>query len=368
MDAIVCHDFGQSSVQDVPKPTAGPDELLIEVQRVQLSVTECNLYQGNEITHYEAIHDRLAEGDARLFGHEFCGIVRGLGNNVQEFKKGDRVYAPGKISCNECRQCQTGFELYCPNKTYIGYDTPGALAEYAALPTEALCKVPEAVSNAETAALQPLASAYLCVEEADIAAGDVIAVFGTGVMGYQCAQLALLNGAEHVIVVDVDETKLDIARDRGLNAVNTATTDPVKKIKALTNGIGVDIAFEAVGGNQSNITDGTDPIAQAFDAVRPGGCIVQVGYMIGDVSLTPRQLRSKSVDWINPVSGVTALTPNTTTGEYVASLVAGGRISIDEYVTHERPGLGAFEEAIKITLQKQQYDALGPVQMTLASE
>lgn len=368
MDAIVCHDFGQSSVEDVPEPTAGPDELLIEVQRVQLSVTECNLYRGNEIAHYETVRDRLAEGDARLFGHEFCGIVRGLGADVQGFSEGDRVYAPGKIPCHECRQCQTGFELYCPNKTYIGYDTPGALAEYAALPAEALCTVPDGVSEAEAAALQPLASAFLCVEEADIAAGDVVAVFGTGVMGYQCAQLALLSGAERVITLDVDEEKLAIARDRGLIALDVTATDPVEEINALTNGFGVDVAFEAVGGDQSNAAEGSDPIAQAFDVVRPGGSVVQVGYVIGEVSLTPRQLRSKSIDWINPVTGVTALTPNTTTGEYVASLVADGRVSIDEYVTHERSGLGAFEEAVEMTLRKEQYDSLGPVQMILSGD
>lgn len=368
MDAIVCHDFGESSVQDVPKPTIGPDELLIAVQRVQLSVTECNLYRGNEIAHYETIRDRLVDGNARLFGHEFCGIVRDLGTNVQGFSEGDRVYAPGKIPCHECRQCRTGFELYCPNKTYIGYHTPGALAEYAALPAEALCKVPDDVSDAEAAAMQPLASAFLCVEEADIAAGDVVAVFGTGVMGYQCAQLALLKGAERVITLDINEKKLAVARDRGLIALDATATNLVEEIYALTNGIGVDVAFEAVGGKQSNGTDGTDPIAQAFDIVRPGGSVVQVGYIIGDVSLTPRRLRSKSVDWINPVTGVTALTPNTTTGEHVASLVADDRVSIDEYITHERSGLGAFEEAVEMTLQQDKYDSLGPVQMILSGK
>lgn len=368
MDAIVCHDFGESTVESVPEPTMGPEDLLIDIRRVQLSVTECNLYYGNEIAHYEQVHDRLASGPAQLFGHEFCATVRDVGDDVTEFDLGDRVYAPGKIPCHDCRQCRTGFELYCPNKTYIGYDTPGALAESAALPAEALCSVPAGVTDAEAAALQPLASAVLCVEEASIEPGDVVAVLGTGVMGYQCAQLARLRGADRVVTVDVEPEKLSIAADRGLTPVDATEQDPVAVIDALTDGIGADVVFEAVGGDQSDATSGSDPIAQAFRTVRPGGTVVQVGYVIGDVTVTPRHLRSKSVDWVNPVTGVTARTPNATTGEYVASLVADGRVSIEEFITHEVNGLAEFETAVEMTMNKAAHGALGPAQIVIQGE
>lgn len=382
MKAVVCHEFGESTVEDVPKPTPGPDEVLLSIDRVQLSVTECNLYYGNEITHYEAVRDRLAAGGARLFGHEFCATVVETGNGIGDegFAPGDRVYAPGKVPCHSCRQCRTGFELHCPNKTYIGYDTPGALAEYAALPAEALCRVPEGVSDAEAAAMQPLASAQLTVDEAPIDSGDVVAVVGTGVMGFQCAQLASLNGAGRIIVVDVDPEKLAIAKRHGFRAVNAGETDPVQRILELTDGIGADVVFEAVGGEQTDATGGAadgrddsgnddgrrpDPVAQAFAAARPGGSVVQVGYIIGELTVDPRQLRSNSVDWINPVTGVTAHTPNATTGEHVANLVADGRVSIHEYVTHELDGLARFEEAVEITMHKDDHDALGPAQLVL---
>ena len=365
MDAIVCHDFGEATVEDVPEPNLGPTDLLVDVRRVQLSVTECNLYRGNEITHYETVRNRLAGGEARLFGHEFCATVRDVGGSVVGFEPGDRVYAPGKVPCHNCRQCRTGFELHCPNKTYIGYDTPGALAESAALPAEALCPVPDDVTDAEAAALQPLASAFLCVEEAEIESGDVVAVFGTGVMGYQCAQLSLLKGADRVVTVDVDPKKLSMSEDRGAIPVDATERDPVKAIDELTDGIGADVVFEAVGGDQNDATDGTDPIAQAFKTVRPGGSIVQVGYIIGDTTLTPRRLRSKSVDWVNPVTGVTSLTPNATTGEYVGSLIGDDRVSIAEFVTHELDGLSAFEDAVEITLNKAKHNALGPAQMVI---
>jgi threonine dehydrogenase-like Zn-dependent dehydrogenase len=365
MKAVVCHGFGDSTIEEVPDPTPGPEEVLLEIERVQLSVTECNLYYGNEIAHYEAVRDRLASGSARLFGHEFCGTVLETGTSVDGFLPGERVYAPGKIPCHSCQQCRTGFELHCPNKTYIGYDIPGALAERAAFPAEALCAVPDTVSNAEITAMQPLASAQLTVDEAPIDSGDVVAVIGAGVMGYQCAQLATLQGAGQVIAVDVDPEKLDIAKRRGLTTVNAAETAPADRILSETDGIGADVVFEAVGGDQSDAIGGSDPLAQAFGAVRTGGSVVQVGYIIGDVTFHPRQLRSKSVDWINPVTGVTAHTPNATTGEHVADLVADDRVSIDEYITHELDGLERFEEAVEITMHKADHGARGPAQLVL---
>lgn len=365
MDAVVCDAFGSASVESVPKPTPEDDEVLVEIRRVQLSVTECLLFRGEKVAHYEAVKRRIERGDGRLFGHEFCGVVVGCGADAEGFELGDRVYAPGKVPCGECRQCRTGFELYCPEKSFIGYDRPGALAEYAAFPAEALATVPDAVSDREAAALQPLASSLLAVEEGGVGAGDVVAVVGTGVMGYQCGQLALERGADRVFAVDVDPAKLEIAAERGLVPVDATERDPVEEILSRTDGVGVDRAFEAVGGDQHHGTAGDDPLAQAVRMSRPGGAVVQVGYIAGELTLTPRQIRSKSIDWINPATGVLWTSPNTFTGDYVATLVGEGRVSIDEFVTHEVGGLNAVEEAIDITLDKPAYEARGPAQIVL---
>lgn len=366
MQAIVCHDFEDHRLETVPEPDPEYGEVKVAIDRVQLSVTECALYRGQRIAHYEAIKTRLESGPAKLFGHEFCGRVVELGEGVSTFSVGDRVYAPAKIPCHDCRQCDRGFELHCPNKTYLGYDTPGALAEYATFPAEGLCTVPEGVSDAETAAMQPLASSILAVDEADIGTGDVVAVIGTGVMGYQCAQLAQNQGARTVIGIDVDSEKLDILADRGFETVNARETDPVQAIDAATAGVGADVVFEAVGGAQSHGTEGSDPLAQAFGMARSGGAVVQVGYIIDEIEIAPRAVRTKSVDWINPVTGVTAPTPNTTTGELAAELVASGRVSLKEYITHELEGLESFAEAVDITLDKEEYGARGPAQIVLS--
>ncbi|WP_092816860.1 zinc-dependent alcohol dehydrogenase [Halopenitus malekzadehii] len=366
MQAIVCHGFEDHSIETVPEPEPENGDVKVAIDRVQLSVTECALYRGQRIAHYEAIKRRFEDGPAQVFGHEFCGRVVELGEDVSSFEIGDRVYAPAKIPCHDCRQCDRGFELHCPNKTYLGYDTPGALAEYAVFPAEGLCTVPEGVSDAETAALQPLASSILAVDEADIGTGDVVAVIGTGVMGYQCAQLARTQGARTVIGVDVDPEKLDVLAAHGFETVNARETDPVQAVEAATAGVGADVVFEAVGGEQSHGTEGSDPLAQAFGMARSGGSVVQVGYIIDEISIAPRAVRTKSVDWINPVTGVTAPTPNTTTGELAGELVDDGRVSLEEYITHELDGLESFETAVEITLNKAEYGARGPAQIVLS--
>lgn len=366
MKAVVCEAFGESSVEDVPMPSVRSDEVLVDIQRVQLSVTECNLYHGEEISHHETVRDRLEDGPARLFGHEFCGEIVETAENVSGFEIGDRVYAPGKIPCKECEYCRAGRELYCSNKEYIGYDMPGALAEYAALPAEPLCRVPDEVSDAEAAAMQPLASTVLCLREADIEQGDIVAVIGTGVMGFQSAQLALLKGASNVIVIDIDDRKLEIAEQHGLIPVNATATDPIEAVHERAGGIGADVVIEAVGGDQTHGTEGTDPLAQATGMVARGGTVVQIGYLIGDLTVTPRVLRSKSIDWVNPVTGATALGPDRTTGTFAAQLVEQGRVSIEQYITHELTGLESFERAVEMTLNKEEYDALGPVQIVLS--
>lgn len=346
-------------------PSVEPSQVLVKVRRVQLSVTECNLYFGEEISHHEAVRDRLEDGPSRLFGHEFCGEIIETADDVTAFDAGDRIYAPGKILCGECNYCRAGRELYCLNKEYIGYDIPGALAEYTTLPIEALCRVPEGVSDAEAAAMQPLASTILCLQDAGIEQGDVVAVVGTGIMGFQCAQLALLQGASDVVAIDIDQQKLDIAARHGLSPIDATATDPVATVHEYAGGIGADVVIEAVGGDQAHGTDGPDPLAQAVKMVARGGTIVQVGYIIGDLSVTPRTLRSKSVNWINPVSGMRTIGPDRTTGTLAARLVAQGRISIDEYITTELSGLDSFERAIEMTLNKEEYDALGPTQIVL---
>lgn len=365
MRAVCFHDFDDATVEDVPTPTPSEDEVLIEVRRVQLSVTECKLYRGEKIAHYEQIEARLADAPVRMLGHEFTGEVVEVGEDVTTLAPGDRVYAPGKIPCLQCPYCLAGYRNVCPEKTQIGYDIPGGLAEYVTLPSTPLRTLPPGVTDAEGAAMQPFASAVGATVTAGIDAGTVVAVVGCGVMGYQCAQLARHEGARAVYVTDVEPAKLEIASARGLTTIDAGEDDPVEVIRRDTNGVGADVVFEAVGGKQRDGTEGTEPLAQAMQLVRRGGSVIQVGHIIDRISLTPRMIKSKSVDWLSPPSGILHLSPTTDTGDLAPELVAEGHCRIDQYITHELDGLAAFEELVEITLNKPEHGALGPAQIVV---
>lgn len=367
MRAVVVHDYNDASVEELPRPDPEPNEVLVAINRVQLSVTECRLYRGEDLVHGESVANRLAEGPSQLFGHEFCGVVEETGEEVTTFAIGDRVYAPGKIFCGECAFCTSGSTHLCPNKIQIGYDRPGATAEYLAVPTEPLARLPEQVSDAEGAAMQPFSHAVVCAYEAGIETGDVVAVIGTGVMGYQMGQLALQHGASRVFAVDVVPEKLDLAAGNGMIPIDARDENPVERIRSATDEVGADIVIEAVGGDQSAGTTGTDPLAQAYQIARYGGQIVQVGHILGDVTLRPGSFRAKSVDWLNPSQGVRTTGPNTNLGRIAPELVANDRVSIAEYVTHELDdGLAAFDDAVDRTLD--QAAGLGPAQMVVRDD
>lgn len=364
MKAVVCDDFGDASVTDVPDPKVGPGDVLVAVHRVQLSVTECELFDGQEVAHYETVTTRLASGDGQLFGHEFCGKAVRTGDAVTGIEVGDRVYAPGKITCGSCIFCTRGSEQYCENKEGIGFERPGALAEYISVPEDVLCSVPDALSDAEAAALQPLASALLCVDDAGIQSGDVVTVIGTGVMGYQCGQLAFLQGAAEVYALDSVEAKRSLAADRDMVAVDPDAGDPIQRIRDATDGIGSDVIFEAVGGDQSHGTTGTDPLSMANNLVRPGGTVVQVGHISGEIEVRPDVLRSKSITTINPDKGVRQIGPNSHTGNLAGELVANNRLSIEEYVGPTHDGLMHFTGIVDSMLDAHA-DSLGPPQIRL---
>lgn len=366
MEAVLCYNDNKSSVEEVERPEPTSGEVLIEVLRVQLSVTECNLYRGKQLTHGEAVSARIGPGGARLFGHEFCGRIAEVGEDITDFSEGDRVYAPGKIPCFECAACVAGYKHYCKNKDNIGYERPGALAEYFTVPTYPLEKLPDDISDAEGAAMQPLSSSVLSTRDAEIESGDVVAVMGQGVMGSQCAQLAQTEGAGQVFGSDIVDEKLDIAAAYGIEPIDGRNEDSVDRVLKATDGIGADVVIEAVGGQEDRLTDGSDPIAQGFDMLRTGGTLLQVGHIIDDISMTGRGLRDKCLTWRHPRRGNPKLGPNSTPGKLALNLVSDGRVTIEDHITHELSGLDSFEEAVDITLNKGEYGSLGPAQIVLS--
>jgi threonine dehydrogenase-like Zn-dependent dehydrogenase len=216
--------------------------------------------------------------------------------------------------------------------------------------------------------MQPLSDALGRVHDAGIGTGDVVAVVGAGVMGNQCGQLAQHLGASETYAIDVDPEKVHIAEELGMTGIDSTEVDPVETIGAETDGIGPDVVFAAVGGDQSHLTDGTDPAAQAMQMVRTGGTYVQVGILFSDeMAFDPGTLMRSSVDIVYPESygGIRDCGPNRDAGEYAAELVVTDRVSIEQFVDIELDGLESFDRMVEITSDKEEYDTLGPAQISL---
>jgi threonine dehydrogenase-like Zn-dependent dehydrogenase len=186
-------------------------------------------------------------------------------------------------------------------------------------------------------------------------------------MGHQCAQLARYSGAKRVIAIDIDKQKINIAAKQGFDAVDASDRDPVKYVRKVTNGIGADVVFEAVGGEQQSVTDGDDPLAQAYQMTRIGGRLIPVSHMTSSATLDISATRTKSIRLIFPQDrvGIKDIGPNTDTGNWAVSMVESDAVPIEEFITHELSGLDSFRQAIEITSNPNKHGALGPAQMII---
>lgn len=248
------------------------------------------------------------------------------------------MYAPGKIPCTKCSYCRSAYDHLCTDVVNCGYDCPGALAESIVLPEHPLCRLPDTVTDAEGAAMQPMTSSVLCALDAGIAPGETVLVVGGGMIGFQFGSLARRFGAGEVFVSDIRDAPLNVVLAHGMTPIDARVYDPADVVASVTRGVGADVVFEAVGGILEHATDGGGPLATAFAAVRRGGIVVQVSHIESDVSITLRTLRSKPVRCVNPQKGVVNITPNTNTGEFATDLVGNGDVPISEYITYELEG------------------------------
>lgn len=264
MKAAVLHGIGDVRIEKRPVPKPRPGEALVRVRAVGVCGSEIHYYREGRI------------GDAVIKqpvipGHEFSGEVAALGRGVKGLKVGQRVAVePGK-PCGQCEHCLEGRYHVCRDMTFCG--TPpndGAYREFLAWPARLCFPLPRGVSLAAGAMMEPAAVGFQAVKVAPIQLGDTVLVIGCGSIGLVTIQAARLAGASRIIATDILDYRLKVARGIGADkTLNPKRVDVVKKILELTDGRGVDIAYEAFGG--------TETYQEAIDAVRPGGRVGLIG-------------------------------------------------------------------------------------------
>jgi len=228
------------SLQDVPYPTPGRGEVLIRVLRTGICGTDLHIESWNEWAQ-QTIHPPL------VVGHEFVGEIIQLGEGVTSVYPGEIVGAEGHIVCGHCRNCMAGRRALCANSVGIGVQRDGAFAEFIVMPVVNLWPHLTKIDLDVAAIFDPFGNAVHAATQFRVVAEDVL-VTGAGPIGIMAAMVARHNGARFVVITDVSDYRLELARKVGVDrAVNVRTTNLARVQEELGMKEGFDVAFEMSG-------------------------------------------------------------------------------------------------------------------------
>jgi propanol-preferring alcohol dehydrogenase len=225
-------------LREVQVPSIGPADLLVRVKAAGICHSDA---------HYRAGRSRVHPLPMTL-GHEVAGVVERAGEELVGFKPGDRVCLHYMATCGECNYCRAGDDQFCTSGAMIGKSRAGGYAEFIAMPARSAVRLPKEIPFEHGAIMMcSSATALHALKKARIQTGESVAVFGAGGLGFSAIQLAKALGASEVIAVDIQPGKLEMAKGLGAVPVNAAVCDPVREVKRLTGGRGVDVALELIG-------------------------------------------------------------------------------------------------------------------------
>jgi len=282
MKAAVLTQFNHIEWKDAPDPGFGSDEALIKVSYASICGSDQHVYKGE-------FGPRIKL--PTIQGHEFVGTIEALGSDVEGFSVGERVAVDPIVWCGECPACQIGHFPACTSLKLIGIDMNGGFAEYVAAKGNMLYKIPDSVSDRDSALCEPYSIGFHASSRAGVKAGDSVAFYGAGKIGQHIMQASRTITDGQTFVIDINDNRLDIVRKSYPDAVtiNALREDPVEVIKEKTDGKGVDIAFEMTGEAQE-INERVHPVREAIRSIRGAGrvCVLSLGDQ--EVNLVMKEL------------------------------------------------------------------------------
>lgn len=253
--------FGNLEIQDKEVPAPGRDQVKVEVKYAGVCGSDIHTYEG----HYKVAFPVT-------LGHEFAGEIVEVGENVSDFKVGDRVTSETTFYiCGECEYCQNGDYNLCNHRKGLGTQQDGGFTKYLVARKDSLHHLPENVDYQSAAMTEPLACTHHAVYKTDIKDNDLVIVIGPGPIGLFTAQVAKSRGAKVVITgLTNDKVRLDKAEELGIDhVVNIQEKDLKELVNELTNDYGADVVFECSGA--------TPATHQGLDLLRKKGQYCQVG-------------------------------------------------------------------------------------------
>lgn len=318
MKALLLKEYKQLELTEMPEPTIGPEDLLVRVKACGICGSDVHGYDGSTGRRIPPL----------VMGHEAAGVVAKAGSAVREFKVGDRITFDSTVYCGRCAFCRSGQINLCDNRRVLGvscgdYRQHGAFAEYVAVPERIAVRLPDTLAFEHAAMVEPISIAVHAVNRTPIKLGDTAVVVGSGMIGLLVIQALRLAGCARVIAVDVEDTKLALAKKLGAEVgLNARTCDPGKEAQALTGGRGADVAVEAVGA--------AAPIQTAIACLRKGGALTLVGNITPKIELPLQAVVTRELTLYGSCASQ---------GEYPAclELLARGAIQVEPLISARIP-------------------------------
>ncbi len=306
---------GTIEIHQIEKPSPGPGQVLIAVRRIGVCGSDIHVYHGlHPYTSYPVVQ-----------GHEVSGLIAEVGGGVQGFRAGEPVVFMPQVTCGKCYPCQHGMYHICDQLKVMGFQTGGAAQEYFPVRAEMVLKLPPGISLDQGAMVEPVSVAVHALRRGfggalDEVQGKGVIVLGAGTIGNLVGQVARASGARQVLISDISEYKLEMARRSGLmQTVNSVRQDMGQVIMETFGADKADLILECVGVQ--------DTIRQAVDYARKGSTIVVVGVFGKKPQVDLGLVQDRELSLVGTLMYQKA------DYERAIQLIASGRLQLDALVT-----------------------------------
>lgn len=283
MKALLLQEYKQLEVTDFPDPEVGDRDVLVAVQACGICGSDVHGFDGSSGRRIPPL----------VMGHEASGVVAAVGQAVDRFQVGDRVTFDSMVSCGQCHFCGRGQINLCDNRRVLGvscgdYRRHGAFAELVAVPDHIVYSLPEELPFAHAAMIEAISVAVHAANVTPVSLGDSAVVVGTGMIGLLVIQTLKLAGCSQIIAVDLDDAKLELARQLGAtDHLNAKECDVPEEVLKRTEDRGADIAAEVVGA--------TATVQSAIASVRKGGAVTLVGNLAPSIDLPLQSVVTREI-------------------------------------------------------------------------
>jgi threonine 3-dehydrogenase len=267
-------------LREIPEPVPGHNDVLIRVSKTAICGTDIHIYNWDEWA-ASTIPVPMA------VGHEFVGVIEQVGSEVRGLRPGDRVSGEGHITCGHCRNCRAGRRHLCMNTVGVGVNRQGCFAEYLSIPASNVFVLPDAITDDMASILDPLGNAAHTALSFDLVGEDVL-ITGAGPIGIMAAAICRHVGARHVVITDVNDYRLELARRLGASRVVNVTSDKLDDVmRELGMTEGFDVGLEMSGN--------PDAFRDMLRTMHHGGKVALLGIPPGDTAIDWNQVIFKGL-------------------------------------------------------------------------